>query len=264
MFFAFATSAIVVFVFMSCIFLVALAIKDNSIVDIAYGAAFVTVAVSLAGRWGVGHPRQALLLVMVAIWGLRLTVHLLVRSRGRGEDFRYRKWRETWGRSFVIRSFLQIYMLQGMIILVVSFPVIMGISRPGSSLGPLDLAGVSVWFTGLFFEAVGDWQLLFFNKNPANKGRIMTTGLWRFTRHPNYFGEATLWWGIYLVALGSHGAWWTFISPLTIDFLLLKVSGIPMLEKRYEGEPAFEEYKKRTSPFVPWFQGKLPGKGTYG
>jgi steroid 5-alpha reductase family enzyme len=249
-------AAMVVFVYMSCIFLLALFLKDNSIVDIAYGAAFITVAASIAVNWWTGHPRQVLLLILITIWGLRLAFYLLVRKTGKPEDFRYRKWREQWGRNFVLRSYLQIYMLQGSVILVVASPFIVAISRPGPSLGLVDLAGVSVWFLGFFFEAVGDWQLLIFKQDPANAGQIMTSGLWRYTRHPNYFGEAIIWWGIFLVALSTPGAWWTVISPFTIDFLLLKVSGIPMLEKKYDGDPEFEKYRKRTSAFFPWFPGK--------
>lgn len=249
----FITAAVVIFVYMSCIFLLALALKDNSIVDIAYGGAYITVAASTAMQWWSGHPRQVLLLILVTIWGFRLTVHLLFRKRGKGEDFRYRKWREQWGRFFVIRSFFHIYMLQGSVILIVASPVIAAVARPGRSLGVLDLLGAAVWLTGIYFESVGDWQLLRFKKDPVNKGRVMTTGLWRYTRHPNYFGEATLWWGVYIIALGSPVTWWTFVSPLTIDFLLLKVSGIPMLEKRFEGNDEFENYKRCTNAFFPWF-----------
>lgn len=249
----FATAALVILLLMCGFFLLAQIRKDNSIADIAYGLLFVAAAWSVALRWGAGHPRAGILLFMVTVWGVRLGVHQFFRKRGKGEDFRYRKWREEWGSTFLVRSFLQVFMLQGFVILVVSSPVIAGIARPGASLGWLDLTGFLVWLSGFFFEAVGDWQLAVFKRDPANKGRIMTTGLWRYSRHPNYFGEAFLWWGVYLVALGSPGAWWTIISPLAIDFLLLKVSGIPMLEKRYEKNPEFEDYKKRTNPLVPWF-----------
>jgi steroid 5-alpha reductase family enzyme len=250
---AYAIAATVVLAAMTCVFLLALVLKDNSIVDIAYGMVFTAAAWVLTAGLGSAHPRQALLLFMVTAWGLRLAIHLFVRKRGKGEDFRYRAWREQWGRTFIVRSYFQIYILQGLVILIVASPVIAGITRPGGPLGILDLAGAAVWFTGLYFEAVGDWQLMRFKADPMNRGRIITTGLWRYTRHPNYFGEALLWWGFYIVALGSPGAWWTIISPLTIDFLLLKVSGIPMLEKRYKGNPEFEDYKKRTSPLIPWF-----------
>lgn len=253
---AYTVAAVVIFVFMSCVFVLALVLKDNSIVDIAYGVAFMVVTAAFAARFWVGHPRQILLAALVLIWGLRLAVHLFLRKRGRGEDFRYRSWRESWGKHFVVRSYFQIYVLQSAVILIVVSPVIIGVTNPGRYLGVLDLAGALIWFVGFFFEALGDWQLMRFKAESTNRGRIMREGLWRYTRHPNYFGEALLWWGVYLVALGSPGAWWTIISPLTIDFLLLKVSGIPMLEKHYEGNPEFEEYRKRTNLLIPWFPKK--------
>jgi steroid 5-alpha reductase family enzyme len=250
---AFSAAAAAIAVYMTCIFLLSLVKKDNSIADIAYGGAFIAAVASAALVSGSGHPRQYLAGAMIGLWGIRLTLHLYLRSRGRGEDFRYRKWREEWGSGFVVRSFLQIYVLQGAVVLVVASPVILLMARPGGALGFLDLAGAAVWTLGVTFEAVGDQQLLVFKRDAANEGRIITSGLWRFSRHPNYFGECTLWWGVLLVGLGASGALWTIISPLTINFLLLYVSGIPMLEKKYEGDAAFEEYKRRTSPLIPWF-----------
>ena len=144
-------------------------------------------------------------------------------------------------------------MLQGAVVLVVASPALAVAANPGTGTGFLDTIGFGIWAVGMFFESVGDWQLLRFKKNPGNKGKIITIGLWRYTRHPNYFGECTLWWGVYLAALGSGAAWWTIASPLTINFLLLFVSGIPMLERKYEGDPEFEEYRRKTSPLFPWF-----------
>ena len=144
---------------------------------------------------GSGHPRQLLLAGMVTVWGLRLAVHIGTRNHGRGEDPRYRAWRERWGRWFVPRSFLQVYVLQGTIVLVISAPVLLAVWQPGGPLGPLDAAGVLVWAVGLVFEAVGDAQLLRFVRDPSRRGLVLDTGLWRYTRHPNYFGEALLWWG---------------------------------------------------------------------
>ena len=205
---------------------------------------------------GLAHNRQLLLLLMVAAWGLRLAIHILVRNWGREEDFRYRAWREAWGRTFVVRSFLQIYMLQGTIILVVAVPVLLVMADPGGPLGLRDAAGVLVWIVGFLFEAFGDFQLLRHVRDPALRGQVLQTGLWRFTRHPNYFGEATLWWGVLLVVLGAPRGWAGVVGPLTILFLLLKVSGIPMLEAKYRGNPAFEDYWARTSAFFPWFTGR--------
>lgn len=249
----FLTAVWALVIYLLCVFLLALKLRDNSIMDIAYGLAFITAASAAALAAGTSHPRFILLYTMVILWGLRLAVHLFFRKRGQGEDFRYRKWREEWGSTFLIRSFFQIYVLQGIVVLFVASPLLYTAARPGGPLGALDLAGLCIWSAGILFEAVGDWQLLRFKRNPANKGKIISSGLWRYTRHPNYFGECSLWWGVYLVALGSPGAWWTIISPLTINFLLLYVSGIPMLEKKYEGNLAFEDYKKRTSPLIPWY-----------
>jgi steroid 5-alpha reductase family enzyme len=250
----FLLTALILLCFMTSVFLLALKLRDNSIVDIAYGLGFVLVSWSGALIYGNGEARQLLLLALVSIWGLRLAGHITARKRNEeGEDPRYRQWRESWGKTFVWRSYLQIYLLQGSVIYLVALPVLLVIRDPGGPLGWLDLLGVLIWLLGFSFEAIGDWQLLQFKSDAENRGRIMRYGLWRFTRHPNYFGEATLWWGIFLIALGAPLGWLAMISPLLIDFLLLKVSGIPMLEERYAGNSEFETYQKRTNAFFPWF-----------
>lgn len=246
--------------FMTLVFLLALRLKDNSIVDVAYGLAFVLAGWSSYLLFGSGHPRQQLLLGLVTIWGLRLAGHILLRKRGEdGEDFRYRQWRLEWGETFVWRSYLQIFLLQGGVIFLVALPLLLVISQPGGPLGLLDLVGVLLWLFGFAFEALGDWQLLRFKQNPANQGRIIQSGLWRLTRHPNYFGEAILWWGVWLIALGAPYGSIAVISPLLIDFLLLKVSGIPMLEAKYRDNPEFDAYKQRTNAFFPWFPRRAKG-----
>jgi steroid 5-alpha reductase family enzyme len=238
---------------MTTVFLLAMKLQDNSIVDIAYGLGFVLIGWSTYLLYGSGQPRQLLLLLLVSIWGLRLATHIGLRKRSeQGEDSRYRQWRESWGKTFVWRSFLQIFMLQGTVIYMVALPLLLVIAKPGEELGWLDLFGLMIWLVGFIFEAIGDWQLLRFKRNPMNRGRIIQMGLWRFTRHPNYFGEATLWWGVFLIALSSPLGWIAVISPLLIDFLLLKVSGIPMLESKYQGNVEFEAYKNRTNAFFPW------------
>ncbi len=250
----FLLTGLFLFLFMSAVFLLALKLKDNSIVDIAYGLGFILVAWSGYLVFGSGQPRQILLLCLISLWGARLAAHIALRKgTERGEDSRYRRWRESWGKSFVWRSFLQIFMLQGAVIFLVALPMLLVINRPGGALGWLDLFGVLIWLCGFAFETIGDWQLLRFKKDPANRGKIIQLGLWRITRHPNYFGEATLWWGIFFIALGSPLGWFAIISPLLIGFLLLKVSGIPMLEAKYAGNPDFEAYKRRTNAFFPWF-----------
>jgi steroid 5-alpha reductase family enzyme len=147
-------------------------------------------------------------------------------------------------------------MLQGAVIFLVALPIQLVINTPGEPLGHLDRIGLLIWLFGFGFEAIGDWQLLQFKKDPENKGKIIQHGLWRYSRHPNYFGEAVLWWGIFLIALKAQYGILAIISPILIDFLLLKVSGIPMLEAKYEGNPDFESYKARTNAFFPWFPKK--------
>jgi steroid 5-alpha reductase family enzyme len=252
------TAALVAFVYVNVIHLLALLKRDNSIMDAAWGPGFVVLAWVTLLRAGALAPRHVLLAALVSVWGLRLCVHILRRGAGRGEDRRYRRWRDTWGRWFYLRSYLQIYLLQGALMLVVATPVLLVNARPGGPLGWLDALGVVVWLLGFGFEVVGDQQLLRFRSDPANKGQLMRTGLWRYTRHPNYFGEATLWWGIFLLALRVPGGYWALCSPLVITWLLLCVSGIPMLEAAYRGRPDFEEYRQCTSAFLPWFP-RAPG-----
>lgn len=256
----FLFTLLLLLLFMSLLFAIALWVKDNSIVDIAYGLAFVLVSWSTYLVYGDGHFRQLLILALVTFWGLRLAWNIYLRKRGESEeDFRYRQWRESWGKTFVWRSFLQIFMLQGAVIYLVSLPVMLVMNRPGGPLGLPDLLGLLIWLFGFSFEAVGDWQLLRFKQQPENRGKIIQSGLWSLTRHPNYFGEATLWWGVLLVAISAPYGIIALISPLLINFLLLKVSGIPMLEAKYEGNKEFEAYKQRTNAFFPWFP--KPSKG---
>lgn len=238
--------------YMTALFVLALLKKDNSIVDIAWGPGFLLVAGLTFFFWRGATARQLLANALVCVWGLRLAVHIALRNRGRGEDFRYANWRRTWGRWFVPRSFLQIFLLQGALMLVVAYPVVL-INRPGGGegLGALDALGAALWVAGFAFEVIGDAQLRAFKRDPANKGKIMDRGLWRFTRHPNYFGEALMWWGIFAIALTVPGGWRAIVSPVVITGLLLRVSGVTLLEKKYAGNAAYAEYIRRTSAFIP-------------
>ena len=245
-------AALAVFAYMTVVFVLALFKKDNSIVDVAWGPGFILVAALTFLFWPGATARQILANVLVAAWGLRLGIHIALRNRGRGEDFRYANWRRAWGRWFVPRSYLQIFLLQGVLMLAVAFPVVL-INRPGggAGLGVLDGLGTALWITGFLFEAVGDRQLRVFKRDPANKGKIMDRGLWRLTRHPNYFGEALMWWGIFVIALAVPGGWRAVVSPVVITGLLLRVSGVTLLEKKYAGNAAYAEYIRRTSAFIP-------------
>ena len=252
----FLAAALLVLAGMSVMAIVGLRARDNSLVDIAYGPLFVLAG---WGAWlaadGMSHfqPRPLLLLTLVSVWGLRLGLHIGLRHRGRGEDFRYRRFREDWGNTIVWRSLLQIYLLQGAVVLVIATPILLAIADPGGRLGLADGLGVLLFAAGFLFEAVSDWQMTVFKRQAENRGRLIQRGLWRYSRHPNYFGEALLWWGIFLIGLGAGSGWYGLVSPLVIAFLLLKVSGIPMLEAKYRDNPEFADYKARTSAFIPWF-----------
>jgi steroid 5-alpha reductase family enzyme len=254
-------AGIAVLIYMTAVFAVGLFKKDNSIVDIAWGPGFILVVLLtllLEKRFG---PRQVLVTALVAVWGGRLAIHLYCRKRGRGEDFRYAKWRREWGRWFVPRSYVQIFMLQGILLLIISYGIVLVNASSGPGLGALDFAGAAVWLIGFVFEAAGDAQLERFKQAPESAGKIMTSGLWRYTRHPNYFGEAVMWWGIFLIALSVPTGWTAVVSPVLITFLLLRVSGVTMLEKKYIGNADFAEYARRTSAFFPWFPKKQAGTG---
>jgi steroid 5-alpha reductase family enzyme len=231
------------------VFLWATLVRNNGYVDILWGLGFVAIAWV---AYGVGPEVWSRLIptILVTIWGLRLALHIGARNLGRPEDFRYAKWREEWGSFWVIRSFGQIYLLQWIFIQLVSIPIVLALAGSGAPT-PWLIAGSLVWSLGFFFEAVGEYQLAQFKKDPRHKGKLMTTGLWSWTRHPNYFGEATLWWGIALIAYGDTGNYLAFLGPLTIGALLIFVSGVPLLEAKYKGRRDWEIYAKRTSAFIP-------------
>jgi steroid 5-alpha reductase family enzyme len=241
---------------MLSIFVLAWIKKDNSIVDIAWGVGFILVAILIFFLEPEFVTRHILVTALIFLWGTRLATHIAIRNKGRGEDYRYAQWRKDWGKWFFIRSLFQIYMLQGLLLLIIAYPVMLINYSEEPGITFLDILGLIIWLYGFFFEAVGDYQLLKFKGQAKNKGKIMTQGLWKYTRHPNYFGETAMWWGIFLIALSVKNGWTAIISPLTITFLLVKVSGISMLEKKYVGNKEFEEYAKRTGAFFPWFPKK--------
>jgi steroid 5-alpha reductase family enzyme len=252
----FALAAWVVFIYMSAVFLLALARRNNGIVDVAWGPGFILVSAVVFLTFGHGRARQWLALALVLTWGGRLARHIFRRNRGREEDFRYAAWRRQWGEFFVIRSFFQIFMLQGLLLLLVVAPVLLILGQEQPPLNWLDGLGALAWQAGFLFETIGDRQLAAFIRDPAHRGQLMTRGLWRYTRHPNYFGEAAMWWGLGILALSAPHGWLGLTGPAVITFLLLFVSGVPLLEKKYRGRLDWEEYKKRTSKFLPWFPKK--------
>jgi steroid 5-alpha reductase family enzyme len=250
------TTALVLLCVMVGLWLISLAIHDSSIVDIFWGPGFVLVIwVVFALTPGGFMPRKLLISTLVTLWGLRLGLHILRRNLGKGEDFRYAAWRREAGASWWGKSFLRVFALQGVILLFVAAPIFAAQILPGTGRWTwLDGLAIVVWTVGFFFESVGDWQLARFKADPANRGKLLDRGVWRTTRHPNYFGDAAQWWGHYLVAAATGGGAWTILSPILMTFLLVRVSGVGLLEKSLkDSKPGYRAYMESTSAFVPWF-----------
>jgi len=237
---------------MVLVWLLSLARRDASIVDPFWGSGFVIVALTASWLNFPPSARTTLLVALTAVWGLRLSLFLLWRNWGHEEDRRYQAMRANHGARFWWVSLFTVFMLQAVILWFVSLPIQVAASQEETNpLHWLDGLGVLIWTIGFAFEAVGDWQLARFKADPANTGRVMDRGLWRFTRHPNCFGDFAVWWGLYLIA-AAGGAWWTLLSPLAMSFLLLKVSGVTLLEKTItDRRPDYANYRIRTNAFFP-------------
>jgi steroid 5-alpha reductase family enzyme len=270
----FLACAMIILVFQCLLFLIALVKKDNSIADTGWGIGFILIAVfcalyfsfvfSISNMMGgkVPDPAFIMLISLVVIWGLRLSIYIFIRNWGKPEDWRYAKWREDWGDFFYIRSFLQVFLLQGVFMIMIGSPVIFAAKETivdftsyGAVQDGVLSVGILIWLTGFYFQAVGDYQLYRFKNEIANKGKVMRYGVWRYTRHPNYFGESSMWWGIFLISCVSahsiYGMLLRMIGPVTITFMLLRVSGVTMLENKYKGNKEYEDYQKNTSSFLP-------------
>jgi steroid 5-alpha reductase family enzyme len=238
---------------MFMLWLLSLALRDASIVDIFWGFGFVVIGVaSFLWTDDGSAARRGLITALVGLWGLRLAGYLFWRNVGRGEDPRYQAMRRHWGERFAWVSLVTVFALQGVLMWIVSLPVQLTLAAPGDALGPLDALGVALFAVGLFFEGIGDWQLARFKADPANINRVMDRGLWRYTRHPNYFGDFCAWWGIFLVALSGPNGFWSIIGPIVMSLFLMRISGVPMLERSiHKRRPDYVEYAKRTSTFFP-------------
>jgi steroid 5-alpha reductase family enzyme len=239
-------------VLMLVLWLASIRLRDVSIIDPFWGLGFVVVA-WIAGLTGGGDTGRRLLLVsLTTIWGLRLFGYLLWRNRGKPEDFRYAAMRERHGSRFVWVSLVTVFALQGVLMLVVSLPVQMGQVPATPGLGPVAALGTAVWVSGLAFESIGDWQLSRFRANSDNRGRVLDSGLWRYTRHPNYFGDFLVWWGLWLIAAETGWGLLTIPGPIIMSILLIRVSGVALLERDIgRRRPGYAEYVRRTSPFFP-------------
>jgi steroid 5-alpha reductase family enzyme len=231
--------------------LASLPLRDASLVDRFWSMLFLAAGACYAMAAPAGAPRRVLLLALLAAWALRLAGHITWRNWGHGEDRRYQAIRARNQPGYAWKSLVYVFLLQALLAWVISLPLL-GALRATGPLGIVDALGALLWTVGFLFEAVGDWQLLRFRAQPAAEGAVLDTGLWRYSRHPNYFGECLLWWGFYLLALGG-GAWWALPAPLLMTLLLLKVSGVTLLERDIGGRrPAYRDYVARTSAFLPW------------
>lgn len=242
-----------ILVSITVVWMLSVRIRNAGIVDIFWGLGFVILGwvyylASPAGRSWSG----LIVAVCLSIWGVRLSWHIFTRNWGKPEDFRYAAFRRTGGEGWWWKSYFKVFILQAILLWLIGMPAFAASTSANSViLAPLAAAGVLVWLAGVAMESVADTQLASFRGDPANKGRVLQTGLWRYSRHPNYFGDALQWWGIFLVA-ASAGGWWTVYAPAMMTFLLIRISGVTLLEKTMASRPGYVEYMKRTSAFVPW------------
>jgi len=247
----FLHTGILVFIYVTLVWILSLLLKDSSIMDIFWGPGFIITAVGYYLQADGLVTRKILLLILVLIWGLRLAIHIAVRNLGKPEDARYNAWRKEAGEKWWWLSYFRVFMLQGVILWIISTPLLAA-QQNMHSLNVFDYIGILLWLIGFSFESVGDWQLMKFKRNPDNKGKVFKSGLWSMSRHPNYFGEAVLWWGFYLIAVGA-GGWFTVFSPVIMTYLLLRVSGVAMLDKlMLKTKPEYAEYIKSTPAFFPY------------
>lgn len=237
-------SALLVWLYMTIWYGVSLIKKRNDIADIAWGLGFVLVA--LYSLLTQQTPKLLFSFLLIFLWGVRLSVHIYHRNKNKKEDKRYKQFKDS--------PYLKVFLTQGFLMWLIAWPVI----HSTGALLWLNVLGIVIWALGFYFETRADRELRNFLQDTKNKGKILQSGVWALSRHPNYFGEVTMWWGIWILNLSAvtFSNWWTIIGPVTITYLILKVSGVPLLEKRYAGDPEFEKYKKRVSVFIPWWPKK--------
>ncbi len=248
---SFVHGLIVSVIAFSLLWVVSLPLENSSIVDIFWGPGFILVGWFYLAT-SDPTPRGVLVLILTTLWGLRLGLHIGLRNIGKGEDFRYQEWRRNAGRSFWWISYFKVFLLQAVILWIVSSPLLFALGRgPHARLGPVDLLGLTAFTAGFLFEVVADWQLARFKRRSDSAGRVLTSGLWSLSRHPNYFGEAVLWWGLGLLALPT-GGWLALLGPALITFLLMRVSGVTLLEAALvDKRPGYAEYIRSTPAFFP-------------
>ncbi len=250
-----ATTLAAAIVMMTAVWVFSLWKRDASIIDIFWGLGFVLVAWIYFSMSQASTTRKYLVVALVTLWGVRLSLYILWRNWGKGEDYRYQAMRAKDPQGFLLRSLYTVFWLQAILLWAISMPLLQA-QRATTPTGLvwLDVVGLVFFVIGFVFEAGGDWQLARFKADPANRGKVLEHGFWRYTRHPNYFGDAMLWWGFFLFAAATAGSLWTIYSPIVMTFLLLRVSGVALLERGLkESRPAYQDYVERTSAFIPWF-----------
>ncbi len=240
---------LLLFIYFTLFFMLAQKKKNNALIDIAWGLGFVVVAI-YNYFYGIVDMRSNIMLILIMLWGGRLSYHLFKRNWNKEEDFRYQEMRKKWGEKQEIKAFTNVFMSQMALLYIISLPIVL-VMQGNRSLGTLDYIGISIWIIGYFFEVVGDYQLKQFISKEKNRGKIMKDGLWKYTRHPNYFGEGIMWIGIGIIALSVPYGWVGLISPILINYLLLFVSGVPLLEEKYRSRADFQQYMKETNKFIP-------------
>jgi len=249
---------IVIMALMSALWIISVILKNVSIVDLFWGFGFIAVSGFYFMNTEGFFLRKIILLALVSVWGLRLSVYLTWRNHGKGEDFRYREFRKKYGeKRYWWISFFQTFLLQGILMWLISAPLL-GAQYYGkeNNFGILDYVGIAFWITGFVFETGGDYQLAVFKSNPENKGKVLNSGFWHFTRHPNYFGDSAVWWGYGIICLAA-GSYLPALGSLLMTALIIKVSGVTLLEKSLkEQKPQYKEYIEKTSSFIPWFPKK--------
>jgi steroid 5-alpha reductase family enzyme len=242
---------------MTVLWLISVRIRNVSIVDLFWGFGFVVASVVYFIYSEGFETRKILLMTLVTIWGLRLSIYLAWRNLGKDEDFRYQKFRKDFGEDrYWWYSFFSVFLLQGVLMWLISVPLLGAQFYEGNELGLFDFIGVVIWIIGFVFEAGGDIQLARFKADPANKGKVLDTGFWHYTRHPNYFGDAAVWFGYGLICI-SAGSYWPVLGSVLMTALIIKVSGVALLEKTLNTtKPGYQDYVRKTSAFIPWFPKK--------
>lgn len=254
----FLQASLIIWTLVTLLWLLSVVIKNVSIVDIFWGFGFVVVNAFYVYNLEIINPRNWLLLALVSIWGLRLTIYLAIRNIGKGEDYRYQQFRKEYGeKRYWWFSYFQVFILQGALILIISLPYLgVHLSNLSGQLFWLDYLSILVWFIGFSFEAGGDYQLYQFKKNSNNKGKVLNSGFWKYTRHPNYFGDTVVWWSYALFSIAA-GGYWQIIGAIIMTLLIIKVSGVAMLERTLKNtKPMYKEYIEKTNAFIPWFPKK--------